>query len=73
MNLNLLFYYFCLQFRGFIERCIRSIFNQTYNIEIVVIDDCSTDSTNLILNNLSKVSNVVTIIRNKLNLGLTKS
>ena len=50
-------------------------FNQTYkNIEIVVIDDCSTDSTNLILNNLSKVSNVkMTIIRNKLNLGLTKS
>ena len=26
----------------FIERCIRSIFNQTYkNIEIVVIDDCN--------------------------------
>ena len=59
----------------FIERSICSIFNQTYeNIEIVVIDDCSTDSTNLILNNLSKASKLkMIIIRNKLNLGLTKS
>ena len=59
----------------FIERSINSIFNQTYkNIEIVVIDDCSTDSTNLILNNLSKASKLkMIIIRNKLNLGLTKS
>ena len=65
----------CYNSEDFIEKCIRSIFNQTYkNIEIVVIDDCSTDSTNLILNNLSKASKVkMIIIRNKRNLGLTKS
>ena len=34
----------------YIENCIESVLNQTYNeIEILVINDGSTDSTNLIL------------------------
>ena len=59
----------------FIEQSIRSIFNQTYkNIEIVIVDDCSHDSTNLILNNLRKESKLkITIHKNEKNLGLTKS
>jgi len=59
----------------YIENCIKSILDQNYNnLEIVIIDDCSTDSTNLILNNLSKDSLIkIRIYKNKINLGLTKS
>ena len=33
-----------------VERCMDSIIAQTYDsLEIIVIDDCSTDSTNTIL------------------------
>lgn len=60
---------------SYIEDCIKSIFNQTYNkLEIIIIDDCSNDSTNSILHKLSKNSSIkITILRNKSNLGLTKS
>ena len=60
---------------AYIERCIKSIFNQTYqNLEIIIIDDCSTDSTNLILKNLSYQSKIkINLIKNSINLGLTKS
>lgn len=59
----------------YIEKCVRSILEQTYeNLEIVIIDDCSSDSTNLIINDLSKYSNFeIRIYKNKINLGLTKS
>ncbi len=60
---------------SFIENCLMSIFNQTYkNLEIVIVDDCSCDSTNLILKNLSKNSSMkMIILQNSSNLGLTKS
>ena len=60
---------------AYIEKCIRSIISQTYeNLEIIIIDDSSNDSTNLILKNLSKNCKVkIKIIKNEVNLGLTKS
>ena len=39
----------------YIEECIRSVFNQTYkNLEIIIIDDNSNDSTNYIIKRLAK-------------------
>lgn len=40
---------------GYLERCLRSVVDQTLkNIEIVVIDDCSTDRSRNILSNFAK-------------------
>ena len=59
----------------YIEECIRSIFNQTYkNLEIIIVDDNSTDSTNLIIKRLAEEGKIkIKIIKNKINIGLTKS
>ena len=59
-----------------IERCIRSIKNQTEisqkEIEIIIINDFSKDNTNQILKNFKNVDNIK-IINNKKNLGLPNS
>ncbi len=62
----------------YIEECIKSVINQTYrNIEIICINDGSTDSTKNILENLQKIDNRIKIINkkntgygNSLNLGI---
>ncbi len=39
----------------FISDAITSVLNQTYNnIELIIVDDCSTDSTVAIINNFLK-------------------
>ena len=57
-----------------ISKSIESILNQSYqNIEFLIMDDCSTDSTSNILKNYkSKVKNIK-IFKNNNNIGLTKS
>ena len=48
----------CYNHEDYIEECIQSVLNQTYkNIEIVVIDDGSTDSSHRIINALSISNN----------------
>ena len=55
-----------------IQKSIDSILSQSYkNIELLVIDDCSTDNTYKILNDIKDIR--VRIFRNKKNQGLTKS
>ncbi len=57
----------------YVEKCINSLLNQTYkNIEIIIVEDCSTDGSRKILEKYSK-SKKVKIIYNKKNRGLSYS
>ena len=59
-----------------IERCLRSLLNQTYieskDFEIILVDDCSEDSTSKVLEKFSEEENLE-IILNKDNIGLPAS
>lgn len=53
----------------YIEKCVESIENQTYNnIEIIICDDCSTDNTKDILKILEKKYDNIKILYNEVNL-----
>ena len=53
--------------QDFIEQSINSVINQTYkNIEIIVVDDCSSDKT---LNILKKYENKIKLYVNNINKG----
>ena len=57
-----------------IAESIESILNQSYqNFEFLIIDDCSTDKTSEIIESYQKKNNTIKLIKNKTNLGLTKS
>ena len=56
----------------YIERCYKSIKNQTYkNLEIIFINDCSTDKTGTILEEIKKEDPRCKIINNKKNSGVS--
>lgn len=58
----------------FVTQAVESILNQTYEkFELIIIDDASTDSTSKILKDFKKKDKRITLIRNKENLGVTKS
>ena len=58
----------------FIEEAIQSILNQTYtNLEIIIVDDCSTDGTYEILENISKVDKRIRLFRNSQNLKIAET
>ena len=58
----------------YIEECLVSVFNQTYtNLEILCINDCSTDSTLQKLEQLKSADNRMRIINNEKNLGLART
>ena len=56
-----------------IERCIKSIINQTYyNIEIILIDDGSTDNTSLICKKYQAIDERIVYIK-KENTGVSNT
>lgn len=58
----------------YLKRAVESILNQTYReFEFIIIDDASTDSTSKILKSFKRKDKRITLIRNKANLGVTKS
>jgi glycosyltransferase involved in cell wall biosynthesis len=59
---------------NFIEETIKSALNQTYNnIEVIVVDNKSTDKTWSILENFSKFDNRIKIFQNDFNIGPVKN
>lgn len=55
---------------NYLERCVKSITNQTYsNLEILLVDDGSTDSSGEVCEQLAKVDNRIQVIH-KMNGGL---
>ena len=54
----------------YLRQAIESILNQTYpNFEFIIIDDCSTDNSLIIIE--SYTDKRIRIIRNEQNLGIT--
>ena len=53
-----------------IERSVKSALNQTHgSVELIVVNDCSTDKTSLLLQNLKKEARNLRVINNKFNKG----
>jgi len=64
----------CYNAEEFVDLAVRSIMKQTYsNLEIIVLDDCSTDRTGLILENLANEDERIVYIRNASNLKLIRT
>ncbi|HHE3607272.1 TPA: glycosyltransferase family 2 protein [Pasteurella multocida] len=61
-------------FEKYIEECINAVINQTYkNLEIIVVNDGSSDSTLSKLHSLSEKDSRIKIINNSKNLGFISS
>ena len=64
----------CYNHEKYIEQCLRSVFNQTYtNIELIVLDDGSTDSSTQIIQEVLKDSPFETRFETHENLGVVKN
>lgn len=64
----------CYNAENFVESAVRSIMEQTYsNLEIIVINDCSSDNTGEILKRLAEEDPRIKYIENEQNLKLSKT
>ena len=62
----------CYNAELYIENCINSVLGQTYrNLELIIVDDGSTDNTVQIINNFN--DNRIKVYRNETNCGITAS
>jgi glycosyltransferase involved in cell wall biosynthesis len=58
----------------FISQAIQSLLDQTYdNLEILILDNCSTDNTESIVSAFQKKDNRIKYIRHPTNIGFTKN
>lgn len=58
----------------YVEKCINSCLKQTYkDIELIVVEDCSTDNSLQLVEELSKTDERIRIIRHEVNEGAGKS
>lgn len=56
----------CWNVERYVEECVKSLISQKYeNIEIILVDDCSTDSTLSILRNLKNKDSRIRIVERK--------
>ena len=64
----------CYNHENYIEQSLRSIFNQTYrNIELIVLDDGSTDSSNQIIQEVLNDSPFMTTFESHENIGVVRT
>jgi glycosyltransferase involved in cell wall biosynthesis len=57
-----------------LHQCIESCLKQSYeNIEIIIVDDCSTDNVPLVIKKSMLIDSRIKFIRNKKNLGIVQS
>lgn len=64
----------CYNHERFIEECLQSVVNQTYtDIELIIVDDCSTDKSREKILSFSSQHPSVKIILNEKNLGNCRS
>lgn len=60
--------------KDYIKECIDSVLNQTYtNLEIIILDDCSTDDTFNILSKIAILDKRIKIYKNEKNIGYLKT
>jgi len=58
----------------YVAHAIESILNQSYrNYEFIIVDDASTDETLSIIKDFRKKDKRIVLIRNRINIGITKS
>ena len=57
-----------------VRKAIHSVLRQSYgNIELIVVDDCSTDGTSLLLQAMAKKHSTMTVYTNPYNMGVSSS
>ena len=57
-----------------VKKAVESVLKQTYRkIELIIIDDASTDSTPKIISELAKEDDRIVMLRNSVNRGITYS
>lgn len=64
----------CYNVEQYVEKCIDSVLNQSYrNLEIILVDDASSDNTGNILDKYSESDNRVKVVHHDVNKGLSEA